>query len=490
MSGGRGGGRGRGRGGPAGTKTGDGADDGFEIFQKKERGPRLTAARGRILIEIRDGSFKNHENVLVWLENEKNPLTIHVAVKVTEGMYKGHTIVCQIILRDGSDENAYPLRQPELKLITGQRILHPNINSKGDVCGGFRKQNPWTPKYTCNLVVLQIVNVLVNPNPENAQDGCDEIAAAMAKDPVSFARDVQASLRGQSKFSTTWPSGGDMKRALKSLNILSGSSGTKIISGNPRAVLQDIEGTYGITMIRRFLSATISPRSPKTSTQGKKKKKKKRQSEGVSSPSSSTPKASSFRLRNNSNHSTDAGVSGSTLDEFDINIQIRRAAEKGDAKILASLLDQEGANVKAHTRPGNRTALHCAAFRGHYECVRLILSHGADPNAIDDFDRTALHRAARKGHKQVVRLLIDRGSDVLMVDSNELLPSDLAKKIKFDPTVYDLLVAAEKIARLPRVPPVLPTESSPPVRSLYYRTQLVEAQCGEDSTNYMAQFSD
>lgn len=242
----------------------------------------------------------------------------------------------------------------------------------------------------------------------------------------------------------------------------------------------DIEGTYGITMIRRFLSATISPRSPKTSTQGKKKKKKKRQSEGVSSPSSSTPKASSFRLRNNSNHSTDAGVSGSTLDEFDINIQIRRAAEKGDAKILASLLDQEGANVKAHTRPGNRTALHCAAFRGHYECVRLILSHGADPNAIDDFDRTALHRAARKGHKQVVRLLIDRGSDVLMVDSNELLPSDLAKKIKFDPTVYDLLVAAEKIARLPRVPPVLPTESSPPVRSLYYRTQLVEAQWYEE----------
>ena len=107
----------------------------------------------------------------------------------------------------------------------------------------------------------------------------------------------------------------------------------------------------------------------------------------------------------------------------------------GNAEEVKKLLERDGATAKAHTRPGNTTALHCAAFRGHYEVCRILLTNGADPNAMDDFDRTALHRAARKGHKQVLRLLIDRGADVLMYDSNGLLASDLAAKKKFDPSI-------------------------------------------------------
>ena len=159
-------------------------------------------------------------------------------------------------------------------------------------------------------------------------------------------------------------------------------------------------------MIRRILSASISPKARPTSS-------RKRSSLAVDT----------------------RGRKNEDLSSQQLSMLIRRASEEGNADEVKKLLERDGATAKAHTRPGNTTALHCAAFRGHYEVCRILLTHGADPNAMDDFERTALHRAARKGHKQVLRLLIDRGSDVLMYDSNGLLASDLAAKKKFDPSI-------------------------------------------------------
>ena len=40
------------------------------------------------------------------------------------------------------------------------------------------------------------------------------------------------------------------------------------------------------------------------------------------------------------------------------------------------------------------TALHCAANRGHAECVQLLRDAGADANLQDDVGNTPLHHAA------------------------------------------------------------------------------------------------
>jgi ankyrin repeat protein len=59
------------------------------------------------------------------------------------------------------------------------------------------------------------------------------------------------------------------------------------------------------------------------------------------------------------------------------------------------------------------TALHTAAKHGHLDIVRLLLQHGADPNAREAGDNTyPLHWAAANRHVEIVRALLDAGGDV------------------------------------------------------------------------------
>ena len=93
-----------------------------------------------------------------------------------------------------------------------------------------------------------------------------------------------------------------------------------------------------------------------------------------------------------------------------------RPVPKATSKCCAasSLNDPSLARVSNPDAPHQGwTGLHAAAKGGHLEAVRLLLEHGADPNAREAGDNTyPLHWAAAHGHLEIVRALLDAGGDV------------------------------------------------------------------------------
>lgn len=61
--------------------------------------------------------------------------------------------------------------------------------------------------------------------------------------------------------------------------------------------------------------------------------------------------------------------------------------------------------------PSCKTPLHDAADFGRVDAARILLAHGADPEARDRYGRAPLHYAAREGHPELVTFLVERGAD-------------------------------------------------------------------------------
>ena len=113
-----------------------------------------------------------------------------------------------------------------------------------------------------------------------------------------------------------------------------------------------------------------------------------------------------------------------------LNGKLLQAAEDGDAGLVCELL-QQGADVGARDRSGD-TPLHWAAWHGHLEVVKYLLSRGdVDANARDRWGNTPLHNAALKGHLEVVKYLLSRGdvdANVFRFSSYVGTPLDLAAR--------------------------------------------------------------
>lgn len=87
---------------------------------------------------------------------------------------------------------------------------------------------------------------------------------------------------------------------------------------------------------------------------------------------------------------------------------------------------QLGADPNAATRAGGSTALHRAAYMGHLDIVRLLLSSKAVPGLQDGDGQTALHKAVQQGHSQVAAALLTACPELAAVrDRRGRLATDL-----------------------------------------------------------------
>jgi len=95
--------------------------------------------------------------------------------------------------------------------------------------------------------------------------------------------------------------------------------------------------------------------------------------------------------------------------EYTINI----ASCLGDADKVAGMLAEAPDLAQEYQDGSGRRPLSCAAFFNHLDIVRILLEHGADPNAkeADPYRTFPLVAAATHGNMEMVELLLKHGAD-------------------------------------------------------------------------------
>jgi ankyrin repeat protein len=138
-----------------------------------------------------------------------------------------------------------------------------------------------------------------------------------------------------------------------------------------------------------------------------------------------------------------AGAIVDALDNQGFSALMLAIGEGHDSTVR--LLIANGANVnqkcKAHK---NGTPLHHACAWNRLEIAKILISYGADINAVDSAGRTPLYFAVMYGAKQIIKLLINHKAivDLDKRDSEENKTIlDLALDVKND-SIIDLLKSA------------------------------------------------
>jgi ankyrin repeat protein len=110
---------------------------------------------------------------------------------------------------------------------------------------------------------------------------------------------------------------------------------------------------------------------------------------------------------------------------FNPNSVLHLASYFGIVPLAENLLSRKGwinklkCYIDVNKRDGfAKTALSCAAEKGHEAMVRLLLEKGADVNSKGEYGMTALHRAAESGDEAMVRLLLEKGADANVKDED------------------------------------------------------------------------
>lgn len=134
------------------------------------------------------------------------------------------------------------------------------------------------------------------------------------------------------------------------------------------------------------------------------------------------------------------------------------------------LMIDAGANVNRASDHNGETALHHVVGGQDLQPVRLLLDHGADPNArtrpgMTTYvlwrdarvrGETPLHRAAAWGSPDVIQLLLDAGADPTIRDANHDTPLSWASWYRREKSIIDQLAYPGS-----GVGPDIPPQSSP-----------------------------
>lgn len=102
---------------------------------------------------------------------------------------------------------------------------------------------------------------------------------------------------------------------------------------------------------------------------------------------------------------------------------LMHAATASNTAVLEAFLDG-GASVNAADQGRRYTPLHFAVQKARADIVRVLLAHGADPNAQDVFGNTPLMEAvtSRSGGSEIVELLLEAGGDPQIENKHGVSP--------------------------------------------------------------------
>jgi len=103
------------------------------------------------------------------------------------------------------------------------------------------------------------------------------------------------------------------------------------------------------------------------------------------------------------------------------------AAFFGHEEVARALLTM-GANARLAARNAlGVSPLHSACASRSVGVVKLLLEHGADPNAVEGNGLTPLHTAAGNGNREIVTMLLEAGADRALRSSDGSTAADVAR---------------------------------------------------------------
>lgn len=119
------------------------------------------------------------------------------------------------------------------------------------------------------------------------------------------------------------------------------------------------------------------------------------------------------------------------------------ACNEGRIDIVATLLRQDPSLVRANDADGY-TPLHRASYNANVALVKMLLAHGADPNARTLFGWTPVHSSCQWTHAECVAVLLQHGADVNARTHGDQTPLHIAASVSnCRPTAMTLLLSAD-----------------------------------------------